>query len=149
MGDEIGLLNDHSYEADPDLAGDGRWMHRPFMDWDLGARLVAEPDLPAARLHRGVRAILAARRREGAFAAHVPTRILDLGEPALFAYLRADDHAPVACVFNFTERPQRLAPGALGLEGPLRDLLSGAEAPREGGDLRLAPYAALWLRRAG
>ena len=144
MGDELGLLNDHSYESDPDLADDGRWMHRPMMDWPLVEKLPQQPDSPAARIHRGVRAILAARKREGAFAAHVPTRILDTGSRALFAYLRADDHAPVTCVVNFTEDPQVLDPQALGLQGPLHDLLSDQAVPE--GALHLAPYAALWLR---
>ncbi|KHA63469.1 hypothetical protein NI18_15540, partial [Sphingomonas sp. Ant20] len=34
MGDEAGLLNDHSYRDDPDRAHEGRWLHRPVMDWD-------------------------------------------------------------------------------------------------------------------
>ncbi|MGB3716215.1 MAG: hypothetical protein WA996_17480 [Candidatus Promineifilaceae bacterium] len=33
MGDEIGLLVDPPYLVDPDLAGDNRWLHRPWMDW--------------------------------------------------------------------------------------------------------------------
>jgi amylosucrase len=33
MGDEIGLLNDPSYLTEPDKAHDGRWLHRPAMDW--------------------------------------------------------------------------------------------------------------------
>ena len=144
MGDELGLVNDHSYAADPDLAEDGRWMHRPMMDWSLVERLPRDPDSPAARIHRGVRAILAARKREGAFAAHVPTRILDTGTRALFAYLRADDHTPVTCVVNFTEDPQTLGPQTLGLKGPLHDLLSDQAMPE--GPLHLPPYAALWLR---
>ena len=38
MGDEIGLLNDESYLADPNLAGDNRWLHRPSMDWQKAAQ---------------------------------------------------------------------------------------------------------------
>ncbi|MEJ2750023.1 MAG: alpha-amylase family protein, partial [Anaerolineae bacterium] len=35
MGDELGLLNDMSYLDDPNLASDNRWLHRPWMDWEL------------------------------------------------------------------------------------------------------------------
>lgn len=149
MGDEIGLLNDHGYEADPDLAEDGRWMHRPRMDWDLAAAAEADPASPAGRILAGVKAIMAARTRLPALAAHVRTRVLDLGHPAVLAVLRDDEAEPVTCLFNFTETPQRVAPWALHLEGPLEDALSGRAVAAEGGDLRLAPYAALWLRRAG
>lgn len=42
MGDEAGLLNDPSYRSDPERAHEGRWLHRPAMDWDA-------MDGPAAR----------------------------------------------------------------------------------------------------
>jgi amylosucrase len=149
MGDEIGLLNDHSYERDPDLRDDGRWMHRPFMDWDLVARMALEPGLPAALIHRGVKHILAARKRIDAFAAHVPTRVLDTGHPALFAHLRDDEGAPVTCVVNVTEHEQRIAAWALRLDGPQEDALHGHPLRWEGDTLVVPPYGALWLRRAG
>src|SRR4051794_19913780 len=38
MGDELGLLNDHTWEADPARRDDNRWMHRPQMDWTLAER---------------------------------------------------------------------------------------------------------------
>ncbi len=146
MGDEIGLLNDHGYAADPDLAPDGRWMHRPPMDWDRVARLAAEPEAPAARIHAGVRAILAARARLPALAAHVPTRVVDLGNPALFAALRPHEAHPVLALFNFTEAEQWLGAWTLPLpEGPWRDALSGRAVALAHDQLRLAPYAALWL----
>ena len=47
MGDEIGLLNDESYLADPNLAGDNRWLHRPWMDWRKAARRQDENGVPA------------------------------------------------------------------------------------------------------
>ncbi|MCH4554389.1 hypothetical protein MKW35_17340, partial [Aestuariibaculum sp. L182] len=33
MGDEAGLLNDYSYRDDPERKHEGRWLHRPTMDW--------------------------------------------------------------------------------------------------------------------
>ena len=32
LGDEVGTLNDYGYAADPALAGDSRWVHRPATD---------------------------------------------------------------------------------------------------------------------
>ncbi|MEG3124550.1 alpha-amylase family glycosyl hydrolase [Sphingomonas sp. GB1N7] len=34
MGDEAGVLNDISYRSDPDRMHEGRWLHRPAMDWN-------------------------------------------------------------------------------------------------------------------
>lgn len=146
MGDELGLPNDRSYASDPDLASDGRWMHRPRMGWDLAARAEADPSLPAGRILRGARAVMAARKREAAFAGQVPTRVPGTGRPAVLAFRRADDHAPVTCAFNFTETWQRIGAWALRLDGPRRDALSGATAGLDRGDFVPGPYAALWLR---
>ena len=33
MGDEAAMLNDHRYRDDPSRAHEGRWLHRPAMDW--------------------------------------------------------------------------------------------------------------------
>jgi amylosucrase len=149
MGDEIGLLNDRTYESDPHLRDDGRWMQRPFMDWDLVARAEHEPGLPAALIHRGVKHIMSARKRLDAFAGHVPTRVLDTGHPRLFAWLRDDEGSPVTCLVNFTEHEERIAAWALRLDGAVEDALHGHPLRWEGDTLVVPPYGALWLRRAG
>ncbi len=51
MGDDLGLLNDHAYEADEHLKHDGRWMHRPRMDW-AGPRAVTPPEASRRRSSR-------------------------------------------------------------------------------------------------
>jgi amylosucrase len=37
MGDEAAMLNDYRFREDPLRAHEGRWLHRPAMDWDRGA----------------------------------------------------------------------------------------------------------------
>jgi len=52
MGDEAGLLNDYDYAGDPELAHEGRWIHRPAMDWwalETPAALRISDDLTALR----------------------------------------------------------------------------------------------------
>src|SRR4051794_29180150 len=61
MGDELGLLNDPSYLAEPDKADDNRWMHRPVMDWDVAA-LRHEPSTVEGRLWAGLKRLIGARR---------------------------------------------------------------------------------------
>ena len=149
MGDELGLMNDHSYLEDPHLADDGRWMHRPRMDWEMVRTL--SPDSAQGRILAGTRAIMAARKAMPELAATVPTRIRDLGNPALFAFDRPAEGRPVACVCNFSERTQRVTPWALDLDPARRweDALTGRPLVLEGGMIALAPYAMVWLRPAG
>jgi amylosucrase len=145
MGDEIGLLNDHAYLDDPSLSDDGRWMHRPRMDWAAVARL--GDDSPASRLHEGLRHILQRRAATPDFAASVPTEIMDLGHRALFAFRRLGDRRPVTCLFNFTETDAQVTPWALQLTAGARyaDLLSGAALTLLNGMVTVPPYGAVWL----
>ncbi len=78
MGDELGLLNDHAYEADEHLKHDGRWMHRPRMDWARAARRYAAGSVEA-QIFSGLRHIIARRRATAHLHGTNPTAILDLG----------------------------------------------------------------------
>jgi amylosucrase len=84
MGDELGFLNDHSYEADPSLAHDGRWMHRPKMDWAKAARR-HDPTTIEGRIFAGIRHILARRRATPHIHAANPVEIVDLRIDGVFA----------------------------------------------------------------
>jgi len=108
MGDEIGLLNDHSYAANPDLAGDGRWMQRPAMDWVAAMGAEAGNDA-TAHIWRGTRHILARRKATAQLAGSVPTRVLHTDHAAIFAFQRLGDDATLTGVFNFTEHPQEVS----------------------------------------
>ena len=142
MGDELGLMNDHSYAADPALADDSRWMQRPPMDWNkAGAR--ADPATPHGRIYQGVRHIMAVRKATLQMASDIPTRVVDCGNPGVFCYQRLGDDRVVTCAVNFTEDVQRVA---LDVPADTVDLLTGQPAERAGAHLVLGPYASLWLR---
>ncbi len=47
IGDEVGMLNDYAYRADPARADDSRWVHRPV------ARLGESGATPRSKQHRG------------------------------------------------------------------------------------------------
>jgi amylosucrase len=55
MGDEAAMLNDYRFREDPLRAHEGRWLHRPAMDWDR------EADDAAARVRADLTALLRAR----------------------------------------------------------------------------------------
>ena len=142
MGDELGLTNDASYRDDPTRADDGRWMQRPAMDWDRAAAAPAA-EAPYGRIWRGTRHILATRKATMQLGADTPTRVVDAGNRGVLAYLRLGDDRTVTCLCNFTEHPQTVA---LDLGAHLRDLLTAAPPPRDGGRVVLPPYGAMWLR---
>lgn len=146
MGDELGLLNDHRYEADAHLKHDGRWMHRPLMDWETAARR-HDPARIEGRIHAGLRHILARRRATGHLHAANPTTILDAGIEGIFAFARRSPVGPLVCLFNFSEAwqtipLQRLA--ALGV-AEWRDHLADVAVERRGDVLPFPPMGRIWL----
>lgn len=147
MGDEIGLTNDYAYADIPEQAGDSRWMQRPAMDWDA-LNTANRIDEPGPRIHAGVRHIIAVRKATTQLASDVPTRVRDLGNPALFVFDREGGDCTVTCVFNFTEAEQRITPWALQLTAgkDYEDLLSKTPLTLTQGQIVVPPYGALWFR---
>lgn len=146
MGDEIGLLNDYSYRKHPDLAGDNRWMHRPYMDWEKAARRHL-PDSIEQRIYQGVSKIIRARKRTPHLNATYESTILDTGNAALFAYVRHHPLGNLVGVYNFSEQFQKLPAALLGqqhIHQPY-DQLEQRFVEVVGDALTLAPYQRLWL----
>ncbi len=146
MGDELALLNDPGYLADPTKAHDSRWIHRPAMDWAAAAdRHTA--DSPGARVFRGVRHILARRAATPALHGATPTRIIPVEGHGLFAVLRDAPAGPVLCLFNVTESWLHLPAEVARAAGVRRfhDALSDAPVETHGGAIALPPYARVWL----
>lgn len=71
MGDEAGMLNDRTYLSDPEKAHEGRWLHRPMMQWDS-----LETD-DALRITQDLAALRAARRAAGGAGAPTPVNVQD------------------------------------------------------------------------
>lgn len=147
MGDELGLLNDHGYEDDPFLVGDGRWMQRPPMDWAL-AQAAETAHEPAGRILAGTRHIMARRKATPQLAGSVPTHVLHLSNRALFAVRRPADDRTLTAIFNFSETPQPLPFEELGLHphGAYEDCLSQEIVPVAEPGTALPAYGRLWLR---
>ena len=143
MGDELGLLNDHSYLSNPARADDGRWMQRPAMDWTKATATTG----PAATIHADLKHIIATRKATPQLAGSVPTRVLETGHRAVFAYQRRGDDRTVTCLVNFTAQPQRIWAEDAALTDPAQtDLLTGDPLTVTHGQIALAPYQTLWLR---
>ncbi|SFO87041.1 alpha-amylase family protein [Tranquillimonas alkanivorans] len=146
MGDELGLLNDHSYLEDLDLAGDGRWMQRPRMDWDKAAAAPASDDY-VGWIWRGTRHLLERRKATPQLSSRVPSDILDTGHPAIFAVRRPADDKPLTAIFNFTEEWHELGTHAVGLDSgrTYEEVITGETISFPHELMHLGPYSRLWL----
>ena len=113
MGDELGLLNDHAWEADPARRDDNRWMHRPAMDWAAAERR-GDPRSVEGRLWEGLRRLVAARRATRAAHAQAAAEPLWTGNDHVFGLLRSRAGQRLLLLANFTPERQPSA-------GPLID----------------------------
>jgi amylosucrase len=101
MGDELGLAGDKDWAAVPAQAGDNRWMHRPFMDWELAERR-HDAVTVEGRAFSGLQELAATRRTVTAFGQGGATQMLDAPDPHLLAYLRTHPRGDaVLVVANF------------------------------------------------
>lgn len=150
MGDEIGLLNDWSFLADPSLAGDNRWVHRPAMDWDV-ARRRSDPDTVEGRVFAGIRHLARVRAGLASLHAQVESVPVDVQCPPVLALWRRHPAGDLLQVYNASAHWQGVPVAAVEglLAGRPWDHISEF-SPAVGGAGRywIAPYGAWWLSRA-
>ncbi|HWU14765.1 MAG TPA: alpha-amylase family glycosyl hydrolase [Caulobacter sp.] len=141
MGDEIGLPNDEDYEADPLRAGDGRWLHRPAMDWSAAEHRnqagTLEAELFGRFRHLGARArALAAHGVAG------PASPVALESSTILAFERTEGAHSLLCLANLADAPISTSLPST-YSATTRDLLTGQD--RQGGSIDLDPYELVWL----
>lgn len=146
MGDELGLTNDYDYIKNPDHSADSRWMHRPKMNWE---RVTSATDTQTVegRILANTREIYRKRKAIRGFHGAVPTRILDSGNDAVFAFARMAPTGAILCLFNFSENAQHIPEGTLEQTSPrnMRDLLTDTPITLHENALVLPPYGRVWL----
>jgi amylosucrase len=149
-GDELASLNDYSYEGDPELSEDNRWMHRPKLDWEAAARRSQAGGIEA-RIFGWIRGCFATRSRIPAFAQNSPFEVLPSPVEGILLCRRgggAGGHEPVIVAANFAPEARRLRLPPLGMgegEAGLFDLLHHRKPDFTAGELELGPYAVAWL----
>lgn len=146
MGDEICLLNDHSYKQNPDLADDTRWMHRPYMDWDK----VAERHdrwMPHGRVFQALSHMIHVRKQTPALHAQAATHAVWTHNEHVLGILRDSAHGRVLVLANFKESTEYV-PGErlweLGFAPAATDYLTETTLDTSRG-ISLEPYQVYWL----
>ena len=141
MGDEVGLANDPTWDTDSNRKGDGRWLHRPTMDWDR-AQDHSAAGSTICRIFSSMRRLADAATELNRMDVRGRAQPIDLGIPAVLAFERSAGTSPLLVVANFSSKrksaplPLRFARGSI-------DLLTGRLERRDA--VALAPYDVAWL----
>jgi amylosucrase len=146
MGDELCMLDDHTYLDDPMRRADSRWCHRPLFDDAIAARRTVTGS-PEQRLWDGIRRLVAARRACLPLHGATTSRPVDVGHPTVFAWHRRHPRfgellglANVGDEFAAITPPNVLGTRTVGLVDHL--------APASDRVFELAPRQARWLGRS-
>ena len=143
MGDEIALGNDEAYANDPLHAEEGRWLHRPMMDWPTADAVAAGHDnaTTGGRIGSALRRMIAVRRATPALRADAPMHAMPFDDTALLGIARGDGFV---ALFNLSETAQVIAALPGSVDGRWRDLLDGDRILAL--PLVLEAYGMRWLK---
>ena len=147
MGDEIGLLNDLSYETDPHLANDSRWIHRPFMDWEK-AEERQNLETITGKIFQGLCRLIAARKRTKLLHAGTSVTAVWTHNDHVLGLLRTGARGRLLVLANFTGQRQLVYWNRLRdlkFDGMLMNQLNEELLPRSE-DVCLEPYEVVWLK---
>jgi len=146
LGDEVGMLNDYAYAANPAKAGDSRWVHRPATDWQKRAHIQQNHDTPAGWIFAELTRLIHLRAAQPAIWDGAMD-VIETGSPQLFGFVRQHAGQRLLVVANFSEHPREMDANRLRVYGPgynFTDLISGNSIAAEG-PLRLDAYQCVWL----
>ncbi|MFM6980971.1 MAG: alpha-amylase family protein [Micrococcales bacterium] len=150
MGDEIGLLNDHSFEKDPAKAKDNRWIHRPAMPWSVADKAAKgeDPESVATIIRKRIDALIKARKSLASLHAQVGTKVKAGRGQGVAIFERLHPAGNLIEVYNLSNTPRWVATEELsGLWGKVHEHIFEYEYELNDG-FTLAPYEARWLTKS-
>jgi amylosucrase len=145
LGDEVGTLNDFSYENDIAKVGDSRWVHRRARNVEL---YVSRNDTSkiAGQIYTGLRRMISKRSVCDAFAGGHLTGFRT-GNASVLGYQRGTDDNKVLVLANFSEFEQHCSSEIFSaMPSEAKDLLGNSlEALPLRQGLTLTAYQVVWL----
>ncbi|MBM3169445.1 MAG: alpha-amylase [Bacteroidetes bacterium] len=101
-GDEVGYINDYSYQQDPSKNYDNRWMHRPLIDWEKVNRRKTEGTLEF-QVYEGLKKLLALRKSQPVFSDWSNCTWMNPHNIHVAGLVRSRGSERRYCIYNFSE----------------------------------------------
>jgi amylosucrase len=125
-GDEIGTLNDYSYENDPSKAHDSRWLHRSKFNWEAALSTGTTEE----QIFKEIQSLVKLRKKNPIFDGASWQTNLRLYNKHCFGFVRRSndpDVKPLIVLVNFADTAQLIGSYDLkqhDIQGPLTNLLT-------------------------
>lgn len=148
QGDELGLLNDYSYEKDPNKVEDSRWVHRPKIT-DKAIKLAQNKKTPQYQINQDLQQMVTMRKENAVFGV-AKTEILETYQPHLFSYARLHENGDaLLAICNFSEYEQAVPASICDIMQAQKvvDMFTGKKIDLAGA-IKLNAYDVLWLKKS-
>ena len=106
LGDEIGTLNDYSYQADPAHQADSRWVHRVKADWELYTKRTDENTIQG-RVYQGLQKLIHLRKAHAPFSGGA-LEIIATSNDHVLGFIRRNADGQAIVFVNFSEASQTI-----------------------------------------
>lgn len=148
-GDEIATLNDPTYLSDSAKAPEGRWVHRPFFDWNRSKK-VNQCGADEFEVYQTLKKLIALRKTLPELDGQVEQFAIDLNTPNVLCVVRKTNSLALVTFFNFSEHHQEIELGGLRTHlsaNHYTDLIQGRTLNLNHHTLHLSPYEFLWFKK--
>ncbi len=148
-GDEIGTLNDYSYQKDLNKKDDARWVNRPKQNWDVIESLDKKEGYPSQIFH-SIKSLIAIRKKNPIFADHYNNILHQHHNPHFLIFERASEIQRLIVLCNFDPNVQLIEKtwfDAIGffIDQKTIELISNKTISFNNHVLEIAGYETLWI----
>lgn len=151
-GDEIGALNDYSYQSETGKKDDSRWVNRPKQDWQVVANL-EQANTPQAHIFHSLKKLIEIRRNHPIFADSNNLILHQHHNPHLMIYERTStDQTALLVICNFDDHVHGIEKSWLekigyGEDKNLIDMVSGQAVRLQSNHLEIGANEFYWILR--
>jgi amylosucrase len=145
-GDELGLLNDYSYQRDDSKKHDDRWVHRIALS-NSAIEQANHPQAAQNKISQGLHHLIAIRQQHSVFG-QAETQIIETDNAHIFAFARHNSDGKTLLVLcNFSEFTQQLDCKIIDqlYDSQGYDLITQQSPIYRENKICLLPYQVAWL----
>lgn len=146
-GDELGYLNDYSFESEPGKSHDNRWMHRPRMNWEKAA-LRKTKGTPENLIFSEIKRLLTIKKQVPEFADMNNSYLVECHNEHLFSYVRILGEQKTWIICNLNDHPEHISSDLanhMGLNMNVYDRVTSKKVAFKKDGLLLEPYQFAWI----
>lgn len=140
-GDEVGQVNDYTYNQEPAKAADSRYLHRGKFRWELAAER-DDKETVAGQIFQALGQLEALRKKEKVFEADADCQVVDAGDDAVLCLMRTKGKERMLGIFNFHDLEKKVS---LEQDDVWKDMLSGKVQDVK--DITLPGHGFVWVKR--